>query len=724
MKSKTFIKSLLIITLSFCFIGEIEAACSSPSDYYSGKSSGCRASTKKTGLSNNANQLKNYTCEYNFKFGISGNKAVSYTKDSAHSLSDTNIKKWLNFKPDYHLNQPAFGATDSSSSTTNYSYYYKNVGTYYDKEKCKGYKIDVKETLTGYNLGNKIHLNNCGTSKNKCYKNFIDFYNNKNNYSDYIGVMTIGGKWIRVKYEFFDNETKKPIIVKGYTTYWDVDWDQGILLAGGEPDNKPRIFSNNSKLKKADYNGNPYIFDNDCKDSDNENKYYAFTELFKGQSITRVFTFQKTNKCDCKLTAAGEIWQDPKPIAAADCNEVCNTIVTEESPTTAKKTKATDTPTNCTSKGQFTTKDNVEKSGGNPARLSHEQIMACSLTNGSCNKTNTKITRSGNIQTTTNTKYTYKVQGFENEGTSSCPAYCTWEYEFKDLFREQSNTTTNKKINVYRTTLQIPEGEDDYALGRATITRKCVSKCNKIPIIPDLTAEVNYEKGYPSELKQLTKKGYEITKNSIQSKNITETKYNKALDYYYYIEQIYTTKFTNGGETYCMTSNNNILTCGSIKDQDKIKELTGIYKTNSENKMENNKAYKIDATYNINNRDEFNHVHKCTYKIDKTENYHCYGELCIPNFKYRQISLDKIFNNDKIPLNWLSVFTNAKEAIQDKGEKIFVGDGDYSFKITASQINEIKEYNKSHNYTKDDNQSFWNELTTTTKYCEYKGKKE
>ena len=110
MRKNSFVKILFVFTLSFCFIGGIDAACSSTSHLYSGKAKDCRASGVKSRLSSNASTLKNFTCEYNFRFGLDRNVSVSTTKDSGHALSDTNIKKWLNFKPDYHLVQPAFGA--------------------------------------------------------------------------------------------------------------------------------------------------------------------------------------------------------------------------------------------------------------------------------------------------------------------------------------------------------------------------------------------------------------------------------------------------------------------------------------------------------------------------------------------------------------------------------------------------------------------------------------
>lgn len=719
MRKNSFVKILFVFTLSFCFIGGIDAACSSTSHLYSGKAKDCRASGVKSRLSSNASTLKNFTCEYNFRFGLDRNVSVSTTKDSGHALSDTNIKKWLNFKPDYHLVQPAFGAKDSNSSYTGgYSYLYKNVGTYINASTGETTNVDVRETLIGYNLGNTIHLNKCGTGRGKCYKNFIDFYNNKSNtrLSNYIGVMTIGGKWIKVRYDFYKSGTTTPIYVKGYTTYWDVDWDQGVVLNNGAPrSGVTRIFSDSSNLRKATYNGNPYVFDNGCTDSSNENKKYAFTELFEGTSITRTFTFQKTNKCDSKLTASGEIWQDPRAISP-----ICPNIPVrkeENVNVSLTKKKATDVSTKC---GTDNIRELEDKTTlfGNKTGLNEYQIMACGLT-GKCNNTNTSVTTSGNIETTTVTTTTYNVSYFEKEGTTVCPAYCKYSYSYSNLYDKQDNSP--KSVKVYGTRLQIPETDPNYALGTVKIERDCVSTCDTLDN-KNITAKVDYANAEPNKPKQLIT----LIPNPTTTKekmSVPKTMYTASSFDFYHIKQTYNTKFTNGEPPLCLTDEGNLLPCGSGIAKTEIK---GIYKTVNEKKIKKDKDYNVSAQYTIDNKDNFTHTHICTYKVNKSDNSNCYGEeQCSPSLKYRQISLNKIFNKeDKLPLNWLSVFTDAVKKIQNKGEGIFAEEPDYSFKITSSQMKAIKEYNKKYEYNTETNQEFWKQLTTTDKYCKEYRKKE
>ena len=132
---------------------------------------------------------------------------------------------------------------------------------------------------------------------------------------DRIGISVTGVKWVKLKFEFFDNATGESIRVKGNTTYWDIDQNQGIII--NNDDTNYRIYYSNGgvKYKNSDketetkdnqlyaeeINSGMYIFDKDSgvKDLKPDPLYndilnstaYAVTELFEGTSITRTFQF-------------------------------------------------------------------------------------------------------------------------------------------------------------------------------------------------------------------------------------------------------------------------------------------------------------------------------------------------------------------------------------------------------------------------------------------------
>ena len=192
------------------------------------------------------------------------------------------------------------------------SYYaiYKNAGKY------QGKNIDVKATIVDFEpMQDERYL----------ISNPAIVITNKE-----IGVAVTGIKWVKVKYEFLDSDNGEKLNLKGNTTYWDIDQNQGVIV-DSDSTNQGIYFVNNG-LKYNDLetltvdnvdnqlyyqvlSDGLYIFDHNsgidqsAKNplySDNLNSTaYAFTEEFEGDSITR--TFQYSNPI-FKNTANERVW--------------------------------------------------------------------------------------------------------------------------------------------------------------------------------------------------------------------------------------------------------------------------------------------------------------------------------------------------------------------------------------------------------------------------------
>ncbi|MBR2833509.1 MAG: isopeptide-forming domain-containing fimbrial protein, partial [Bacilli bacterium] len=171
----------------------------------------------------------------------------------------------------------------------NYSALYQNAALY------NGKLIDIKATVMDFDV--------------------LDPSQDRTVYdgTPIIGLTTTNGllietsvenvKWVEVKYEFFEAGTNTPIDVKGYTTYWDVDGAQGILLNN----NNTNIYIEDNTeysnvLKITTVNGKKYVYD-DTNINDTKIKTdYAFTETFNGSTLTRTFTYG---------TPSSSRWGDP-----------------------------------------------------------------------------------------------------------------------------------------------------------------------------------------------------------------------------------------------------------------------------------------------------------------------------------------------------------------------------------------------------------------------------
>lgn len=152
--------------------------------------------------------------------------------------------------------------------------------------------IDVKGEITDYEA-----------NKNSAYKGnlkpTIAFYGN--NSSGKVSVVLQAVNWANVKWSFLEYNASaksgahckgKPISVKGNTSYWDVDYQQGIHIKG-DTMKKLYISDNSNKLKYGTISSKLYVFDSANTNTNGSNKKYAFTELFVGNSITRTYSFYR-----------------------------------------------------------------------------------------------------------------------------------------------------------------------------------------------------------------------------------------------------------------------------------------------------------------------------------------------------------------------------------------------------------------------------------------------
>ena len=155
-----------------------------------------------------------------------------------------------------------------------------NIGEY------KGKSIGMKVSLIDLKRNNETDEN---------HKAFLGFYTPDK--SQRVGFYAANIDWLEVKYEFFEVtsnliDESKPIEIKGNITYNDVDYEQGVHLL----DNTDGIYiRNNTNLQYSEINGVPYVYSARTGSDEDEdglhNPEVSFTELFSGQSLSRVYTF-------------------------------------------------------------------------------------------------------------------------------------------------------------------------------------------------------------------------------------------------------------------------------------------------------------------------------------------------------------------------------------------------------------------------------------------------
>ena len=193
-----------------------------------------------------------------------------------------------------YLNLPA--ATDAFSTTLSENdkgklgVKYINVGEY------NGKKIDIKAVVTDFEPVSTIRrYSNRFTCR---LEPVISFYKGIKNDTE-LGVVIYGLKWVTIEYQFYVNgTTDTKAEVAGYTTFWDIDAEQGAIFSGydGLYVNKAPHSKNYYRLRAVDLGGGAkYIFYgsgcNTTFDSPNavKDEDFAVTGTFSGEKVS--FTY-------------------------------------------------------------------------------------------------------------------------------------------------------------------------------------------------------------------------------------------------------------------------------------------------------------------------------------------------------------------------------------------------------------------------------------------------
>lgn len=259
----------------------VSAATTMNDIYYDAKQASVGNSTYKTALAKNKTLSANTSTipkEYTYMLAAAEatNVTVNYTGqntvDKGVALASPAYKKWWKL-------------TDSMKG--NIKATFTHCGYYQGKE------INVVMTLLDWEfLDNNQARNNTVNDTSDDAKNvYVSFPAQNLTQGVNAGVNKIGVEveycsWIKVKYDFIDNNGNK-VNVKGYTTFNDIDGGQGVHYISGH---KNLYSTSDSALYYSEVNGTPYIFDKNNSSSNNEDKPYWITNTFD-TSMTVSFTF-------------------------------------------------------------------------------------------------------------------------------------------------------------------------------------------------------------------------------------------------------------------------------------------------------------------------------------------------------------------------------------------------------------------------------------------------
>lgn len=243
---------------------------------------------KTTKLKDSSNTFVKFNkpipAEYSFAMG----KATSTKVNNPTPMAWADVKSWK--ERYYNYTKKGWVTKNSANAKGNYWVKYTNVGTY------NGQKVDLKMTLVNF----------AGCIKNDgATKCGLWFGTEKPE------IYSLGVHYIKVRYEFFKSGTSTPITVKGYTTYWDVDAQQGIHFNKGTTG--IYAYTGNS-LYIYNINGAPYVYARTPNDDQGENGHkYVVSETFYGSSMVKTFTFlrAKDTNMSSYYRSAGQIENSP-----------------------------------------------------------------------------------------------------------------------------------------------------------------------------------------------------------------------------------------------------------------------------------------------------------------------------------------------------------------------------------------------------------------------------
>ena len=216
-----------------------------------------------------------------YGFGFSAQKGTTVTFSGQEAIP-SDIRGYFAHPSDGGAQSECLNKNGGSGETmakSGYSAYYSNVGIYNDKI------IDVKATVVDFQAAqedNEFNERFKDNNGNVVHKSLMRF-------GAGININVDNVRYVKIKFEFFDHDTKKAISVKGNTSYYDVDARQGIVMHDG---NKGLYVANtNNTLRIGSALGGKYVFSNSNDNVNDQDYTYCFTELFEGSSITRTLTF-------------------------------------------------------------------------------------------------------------------------------------------------------------------------------------------------------------------------------------------------------------------------------------------------------------------------------------------------------------------------------------------------------------------------------------------------
>lgn len=292
--------------------------------------------------------------------------ASGFSQDKHECVYNTTTEDWQDRGYGGYL---VTNLTDNDKGTL--SYLYKNVGTYthYDeKGRYVNTKVDCKLTVVDFDAGDEFaaswgthfmfttkQYNNFNSIQKSCLRKLsTPIKNNKTGveytyivpymyytkasltgvldssskyYYNYfapwlrfrvnsVGIDQLMLNWVELRYDFYVAGTNKPIAVKGFTCWKDIDFSQGVALKKSEIDNKtftsvgPWLKNYNPTTENEHFfkssfigpNEEEYIgwFEANQATTNDADEYAWLYGTFNGSSFTTLFSFAgKGSKTGC-----------------------------------------------------------------------------------------------------------------------------------------------------------------------------------------------------------------------------------------------------------------------------------------------------------------------------------------------------------------------------------------------------------------------------------------
>lgn len=129
------------------------------------------------------------------------------------------------------------------------------------------------------------------------------------------GIFAVWCPWIELKYEFFKAGTETKVAVKGYSTWEDIDYSQGIVLKSGFTGT---VYINNAADDVLGFNktsaGNDYYYDRTDEACSHKSKAHWITALFSGDTLVARYTFLRDSDASQYYTCSGYIGNDSEKL--------------------------------------------------------------------------------------------------------------------------------------------------------------------------------------------------------------------------------------------------------------------------------------------------------------------------------------------------------------------------------------------------------------------------